>query len=82
MSSTVAKHVPFGTILRAGNSQESLGARSEEYGGWVMTQEAMCGSARYCEAEATVPACLPLVALLPLQKLLVRTHGASNHRYQ
>jgi hypothetical protein len=30
-----------------------------------MTQEAMCGSVRYREAEATAPACLPL----PLQNL-------------
>jgi hypothetical protein len=38
-----------------------LGARSGEYGGWVMTgiapQQAMCGSLRYRDAETTVPAC-------------------------
>jgi hypothetical protein len=38
----------------------SLEARSDEYGGWVMTriaaQQAMCGSVRYRDAETTVPA--------------------------
>jgi hypothetical protein len=39
----------------------SLGQRSEEYGGWVRTgiatEQAMCGSVRYRDAETTVPAC-------------------------
>jgi hypothetical protein len=47
---------PLRLISRTGNSQRSLGARSGEYGGRVMTQEAMCGSVRCCEVEATVPA--------------------------
>jgi hypothetical protein len=60
MTSTVAKRVPLGPISRVGNSQKSLGARSGEYGGWVMTgtaaQQAMCGSVRYCDAVTIVPA--------------------------
>jgi hypothetical protein len=32
------------------------GTRSGDYGGWVMTQEAMCGSVHYHDAETTVPA--------------------------
>jgi hypothetical protein len=57
MSSMVAKRVPLRLIFEVGNSQTSLGARSGEYGGWVMTQQAMCGSVRYRDAETTVPAC-------------------------
>ena len=66
MSSMVAKCVPLRTIFRAGNSQKSLGARSGDYGGWVMTrmlfsarnaaQQLMCGSVRYRGAETTLPA--------------------------
>jgi hypothetical protein len=37
MSSIVAKCVPLRPIFRVGNSQKSLGARSGDYGGWVMT---------------------------------------------
>jgi len=37
MSSMVAKHVPLRPIFRVGKSQKSLGARSGEYSGWVMT---------------------------------------------
>jgi len=33
----VAKRVPLRPIFRVVNSQKSLGARSGEYGGWVMT---------------------------------------------
>ena len=36
MSSMVAKRVHLKHIFRVGNSQKSLGARSGEYGGWVM----------------------------------------------
>jgi hypothetical protein len=72
VSSMVGKRVPLGPIPRVGNSRKSLGARSGEYGGRVMTQQAMCGSVRCRDAEATVPACLPL----PLQTLLVEV--ASN----
>jgi len=46
MSSMAAKRVPFRPIFRVGNSQKSLGARSGEYGGWVMT--GMLFSARNC----------------------------------
>jgi hypothetical protein len=57
------------------NSQKSLGARSEECGGCVMTgiaaQQAMCGSVRYRDAETTHCPCLPLVTPLPLQNLHV-----------
>jgi hypothetical protein len=51
-----AKRVPLRPIFRVGNSQKPLGARSGKYGGWVMTQQAMCGSVRYRDAETTVPA--------------------------
>ena len=37
MSSMVAKRVPLRPIFRVGNSQKSIGTRSGEYGGWVMT---------------------------------------------
>jgi len=37
MSSMVAKRAPLRPIFRVGNSQKSPGARSGEYGGWVMT---------------------------------------------
>ena len=36
MPSMVAKRVPLRPIFRVGNSRKSLGARSGEYGGWVM----------------------------------------------
>ena len=59
----VAKRVLLRPIFRVGNSQKSLGARSVEYGGWVMTgmrgiaaQQAMCGSVRYRDAETTLSA--------------------------
>jgi len=42
----VAKRVSLRTIFRAGNNQKSLGARSGEYGGWVMTRTLF--SARNC----------------------------------
>jgi hypothetical protein len=35
---------PLETHFRVGNSQKSLGTRSGECGGWVMTQQVMCGS--------------------------------------
>ena len=38
MSSMVAKRVLLRPIFRVGKTQKSLGARSEEYGGWVMTR--------------------------------------------
>jgi hypothetical protein len=38
-------------------STVSLGARFGECGDWVMTQQEMCGSVRYRDAETTVPAC-------------------------
>jgi len=38
MSSLVVKRVPLRPILRAGNSQKSLGARSGEYGGHFYMQ--------------------------------------------
>ena len=41
-----AKRVPLRHIFRTGNSRKSLGARSLEYGGWVMT--GMLFSARNC----------------------------------
>ena len=46
MSSMVAKRAPLRPIFRAGKSQKSLGVRSGEYGGWVMT--GMLLSARNC----------------------------------
>jgi len=46
MSSTVGKRVPLRPIFRVGNSQKSLGERSGDYGGWVMT--GMLFSARNC----------------------------------
>jgi len=46
MFSMVAKDVPLRPTFRVGNSQTSLGARSGEYGGWVMT--GMLFSARNC----------------------------------
>jgi len=42
----VVKRVPLRPIFRVGNNQKSLGARSGEYGGWVMT--GMLYSARNC----------------------------------
>jgi hypothetical protein len=55
MSSMVEKCVPSRPIFRVTNSQKSLG----ECSGWVMTgtatQQAMCGSVRYRDAETTVP---------------------------
>jgi hypothetical protein len=61
LSPMVAKCVHLRPIFRAGNSQQSLGARSGEHGGWVMTviaaQQAMWGSVRYLDGETTVPAC-------------------------
>jgi hypothetical protein len=56
MSSMVAKRVPLRLIFGVGYSQQPLGARSGEYGGWVMTQQAMCGSMRYRDAKTIVPA--------------------------
>jgi hypothetical protein len=57
----VAKRATLRPSFRVGNSQKSLGARSGEYGGWLMTgtaaQQTMCGSVRYRDAETTVPAC-------------------------
>ena len=53
MSSMVAKRVPLRPIFRVGNSQKSLGARSGEYGGWVMT--GMLFSARNC---CTISVCV------------------------
>ena len=41
-----SKRVPLRHIFRIGNSRKSLGARSREYGGWVMT--GMLFSARNC----------------------------------
>ena len=41
-----AKRVPLRHIFRTGNSRKSLGAKSREYGGWVMT--GMLFSARNC----------------------------------
>jgi hypothetical protein len=38
--------LPLRTIFRVGNSQKSLGAKSREYGGWVMTGNSY--SARDC----------------------------------
>ena len=38
MSSVVAKRAPLRPIFRVGISQKSLGARSGEFGGWVMTE--------------------------------------------
>jgi hypothetical protein len=37
MFSMVAKNFLLRPIFRVGNSQKSLGARSGEYGGWMMT---------------------------------------------
>jgi hypothetical protein len=48
---------PFGAYLRVGTSHKSLGARSREYDGWVMTQQATCGSVRNRDAETTVHSC-------------------------
>jgi hypothetical protein len=48
----VAKHVLLRPTLRAGNSQKSLGVRSREYGGWVMT--AMLFSTRNCFTTSDV----------------------------
>jgi len=41
-----AKRVPLRNIFRIGNSRKSRGARSREYGGWVM--KGMLFSARNC----------------------------------
>jgi hypothetical protein len=57
MSSTVVKCNTLRPIFRVGNSQKSPEARPGDCGGWVMTQQAMCGSVRYPDAETTVPAC-------------------------
>jgi hypothetical protein len=68
MSSMVAKRVPLRPILRGGNSQQSLGTRSGERGGWVKTrtaaQQAICGSVRYRDAE-TAQLSLPRDPPLP-----------------
>jgi hypothetical protein len=46
MFSLVENRVPLGPILRVENSEKSFGARSGEYGGWVMTGKLF--SARNC----------------------------------
>jgi hypothetical protein len=51
---------------------KSLEARSGECGDWVMTQEAMCGSVCYREAEATAPACLPATCRSVSSAILAR----------
>jgi hypothetical protein len=60
---------PVSPIFRVGNSKTSLGARSGECGGWVLTgiaaQQALCGSVRYREASRNHCPCLPPVAPLP-----------------
>jgi hypothetical protein len=66
MPPLVTKRAPLRPIFRVWSSQKSLGARSREYGGWVMTQQAMCGSLRCRDAEVPVPAC-------PLSRCLLRT---------
>jgi hypothetical protein len=53
MSSMVAKLLPLRHILRGENSQKPLGAKSGQYGGWAMKQQAMCGSVSYRDAETT-----------------------------
>jgi hypothetical protein len=72
----VEKRVSLSPILRSGNSQKSLGARSESavVGWWqecftrrgTAVPQAMCGSVRYSDAETTVPACQSLSRRFPL----------------
>jgi hypothetical protein len=52
MSSMVVKRFPLRPIFRVGNSQKSLGVRSGEYGGWVMT--GMLSSVRNCYTTSDV----------------------------
>jgi hypothetical protein len=73
ISSMVVKHVPLRSIFVVWNCQKSLGVRSREYGGWVMT--GMLFAARNCCTTSDVwfstllwcrkPLPLPLVASLP-----------------
>jgi hypothetical protein len=57
MGLMIPKLVPLRPIFGVRNSQKALGVRSGEHGGWVMTQQAMCGLVRYRDAATTVPAC-------------------------
>jgi hypothetical protein len=51
---------PLETHFQSRNSQKSLGARSKEYGCWMMTgiaaQQPVCGSVHYHDTESTAPA--------------------------
>jgi hypothetical protein len=68
MSSMVAKCVALRHTFRVGNSQTSPGARSRQYGDWVMTGQELPHNKR-CEARGVTvtqkPLSLPLVAPLP-----------------
>ncbi|KDR19555.1 hypothetical protein L798_06353 [Zootermopsis nevadensis] len=56
MSSMVEKRAPLRPIFRVGNSQKSLGARSRECGGWVMT-------GKFHEYGSRIDCMNPLIAL-------------------
>jgi hypothetical protein len=81
MYSIAAKRVPLRPIFRVGNSRKSLGARSGEYGGWVMTtRDVWLGTLSWCRNHCP---CLPLVAPLPLQNLHVEmTSNTLPRRYE
>jgi len=70
MSSMVAKRGPLRPIFRLGNSQKSLGVRSGEYGGRVMTGTLF--SARNCctTSDVWLGAFAPSHTLLVVQQFL------------
>jgi len=72
MSSMVAKRVPLRPIFRVENTQKSLGARSGEYGGWVMT--GMLFLARNCciTSDVWLGAKAPSQTSLDVQKFLAK----------
>jgi hypothetical protein len=81
MRSKVAKCVPLRPVCRVGNSPKSLGARSGECGGWVMTtSDVWLCALSWCRNHCP---CLPLVAPLPLQNSHVEvTSNSLSRRYE
>jgi hypothetical protein len=92
VSSVVAKRVPLRSIFTSGNSQMSLGARSEEYGDWKMTgiffsarncaQQAMDCSVRYRAAETTAPVTCRAASTELLHLLVEMTSNTLSRWYE
>jgi hypothetical protein len=70
ISSMVAKRVSLRPIFRVENSQKSLGARSGEYGGWVMTRMVFSASNSYTTSGVWLGAFAPSHTPLALQQFL------------